>query len=49
MVWNHPPSFNITFMRKSVSTDVAVVQTTDDVISGDDLHDAGPTCGNSFL
>jgi len=36
MVWNHPPNFNITFMGKSVSTDVAVVGTTYDVISGSD-------------
>ena len=49
MVWNHPPNFNITFMGKSVSTDVAVVGNTYDVISGDDLHDEGPTCGNIFL
>ena len=48
-VWNHPPSFNITFMGKSVSTDVAVVGTTYGVISGDELYEAGPACGNSFL
>ena len=49
MVWNQPPNFNITYMGKSVWTYVAVVGTTYDVISGDDLHDAGPTCGNMFF
>jgi hypothetical protein len=46
MDWKHPRNFNITFMGKSVSTDVAVVGTTYDVISGDALHNEGPTCAN---
>jgi hypothetical protein len=36
-VWNNPPNFNIAFMGKCVSTNVAGIGTTDNVTSGCDL------------